>query len=296
MRSRKILFSPSMCWQKKQWFVCPHVSANHSSPRGFPSISLPTSSAISLDINGQCGRGRGLPSHSKNPTHLSHSELNIAALSCSDSAVVHQPPGMFGGKGPQKEEKGGSVRSLTDVRKGLERDQRKEDKHLRCASVQGEAMVYGIEASADSMCNSEKMALGEIYWRGVIKKEKETEIWPAQMDPWHALTQDLSCTSDNQQETRLEFFNQPPTKRHVTFNHAGLPFLMKTQQHFFSWKRAFYSNKMHIYIAEVTIHRLAQYAVPLEKRGMYTKMLLVVSVRYKCFGTLLKRQSWKTEL
>lgn len=41
-----------------------------------------------------------------------------------------------------------------------------------------EAMVYGIEASADSMCNSEKTALGEIYWRGVIKKEKQTEIWP----------------------------------------------------------------------------------------------------------------------
>lgn len=132
-------------------------------PEGFHQSACPHPPAISLDINGQCGRGRGLPSHSKNPTHLSHSELNIAALSCSDSAVVHQPPGMFGGKGPQKEDKGGSVRSLTDVRKGLERDQRKEDKHLRCASVQGEAMVYGIEASADSMCNSEKMALGEIY-------------------------------------------------------------------------------------------------------------------------------------
>jgi len=39
-----------------------------------------------------------------------------------------------------------------------------------------EAMVYGIEASADSMCNSEKTALSEIYWQGVIKKVKQTEI------------------------------------------------------------------------------------------------------------------------
>lgn len=78
---------------------------------------------------------------------------------CSCSSA----PGLFGGKGPQKEDKGGSVWSLTDVRKGLKRDQRKEDKHLRCASIQGEAMVYGIEASTDSMCNSEKMALVEIY-------------------------------------------------------------------------------------------------------------------------------------
>jgi len=28
---------------------------------------------------------------------------------------------------------------------------------------------------------------------------------------------------------------------------------------------------MHIYIAEVTFHMLAQYPVPLQKRGMYTK-------------------------
>lgn len=50
---------------------------------------------------------------------------------------------------------------------------------------------------------------------------------------------------------------------------------------------------MHIYIAEVTIHMLAQYSVPLQKRGMYTKMLLGVPVGYKCFGTLLKTQSSK---
>lgn len=48
---------------------------------------------------------------------------------------------------------------------------------------------------------------------------------------------------------------------------------------------------MHIYIAEVTFHMLAQYPVPLQKRGMYTKMLLGASLRYKRFGTLLKRQS-----
>lgn len=70
-------------------------------------------------------------------THLSHSELNIAALSSSDSVVLHQPPGLFGGKGPQKEDKNGSVWSLTDGRNGLERDQRKKDKHLSCASIQG---------------------------------------------------------------------------------------------------------------------------------------------------------------
>ncbi|KAK2876583.1 hypothetical protein Q8A67_020679 [Cirrhinus molitorella] len=133
-------------------------------PEGLHQSVCPHPPAISLDINRQCGRGRGLPSHSKDLTHLSHSELNIAALSCSDSAVVHQPPGLFGGKGPQKEDKGGSVRSLTGVRKGLERDQRTEDKHLCCESVQGEAMVYGIEASPDSMCNSEKTPLGPLLY------------------------------------------------------------------------------------------------------------------------------------
>lgn len=243
MRSRKILFSPSMCWQNKQWFVCPHVSANHSSPRGFPSISLPTSSCYQSRHQRAMRQGAGASEPQQEPdTSLTfrvkyRSSFMFRQCSCTSA------PGLFGGKGPQKEEKGGSVRSLTDVRKGLERDQRKEDKHLRCASVQGEAMVYGIEASADSMCNSEKMALGEIYWRGVIKKEKETEIWPAQTAPRHTLTQVLSCTSDNQQETRLEFFNQPPTKRHVTFNHAGLPFLWKHNSTFFLEKEHFIQTK-----------------------------------------------------
>lgn len=132
-------------------------------PKGAPSISQPQPPSISLDIMGNAAGGGGHPNHSEDLTHLSHSELNIAVLSSSDSGVVHQPPGLFGGKGPQKEDKDGSARSLTDVRKGLERDQRKKDKHLCCASIQGEAMVYGIEASADSMCNSEKTALGEIY-------------------------------------------------------------------------------------------------------------------------------------
>lgn len=60
-------------------------------PEGFHQSVCPHPPAISLDINGQCGRGRGLPSHSKNPTHLSHSELNIAAFSCSDCSCTSAP-------------------------------------------------------------------------------------------------------------------------------------------------------------------------------------------------------------
>ncbi len=41
-------------------------------PEGSHQSVCPHPPAISLDINGQCGRGRGLPSHRKNLTHLSH--------------------------------------------------------------------------------------------------------------------------------------------------------------------------------------------------------------------------------
>lgn len=246
--------SLSLCCHKKWWFVClPCVCQSQFPPEGAPSISQPHPPPISLDIMGNAAGGGGHPNHSEDLTHLSHSELNIAVLSSSDSAVVHQPPGLFGGKGPQKEDKDGSARSLTDVRKGLERDQRKKDKHLCCASIQGEAMVYGIEARADSMCNSEKTALGEIYWRGVIKKEKQAEIWP---DP----NDSMACShsgpllyfrqSASDKVVLFESVLQSATHRdthhievrqHIHRQHSlGHRSYKNTNAFFFSWKRAFY--------------------------------------------------------
>lgn len=156
-------------------------------------------------------------------THLSHSELDIAALSSSDSVVLHQPPGLFGGKGPKKEDKNGSDGPWLMVETGWREIRGRRISTWAVQAYRVEAMVYGIEASADSMCNSEKTALGEIYWRGVIKKEKQTEIWPDENDS-------TACSHSGplfffRQSARDKVilskvsFNQPPTEIHIT---AGL--------------------------------------------------------------------------
>lgn len=213
-------------------------------------------SPISLDIS--CPRVGGGGHLNQDPTPP-HSKLNIATLMSTQCSCT-SAPGPFDSKRPQEEDKSRSARPWLMS----ERDQKKRDKRPGCVNVQGDAMVYGIEARADSKRNS-----------------SEDGAW------WDILT---GCNKGAE------------TKKDLTCSHSGPPVLQTIshrQGYSFSKSPSINHPQTHTYTQTQNVHSercflkksiLLKQNAYLHCRGKYSSVGNVLYL-YKIEGNVYKNAS-----